>query len=291
MTILSSTATPGPDDYAVIPTAEQLINEHVDYLSAGSMSENTRNDAGRTLRAADRYLVKVGSPRGLLTAATEELVSWLANDTWTAQTKATYRQHLRRFYHWAVELGHLDWDPSTTLKRPRVPQGRPRPATRDQAVIATTRLEMPFLLAGRLAAYQGLRCIEIARLRREHVTRTETEVWGKGDTHEVVPTHPRVWELVCGRTDGPLVTRRRGWPVSDEWMSHEGKKALHRAGAPITMHQLRHYFATELLRRTGNMELVRRLMRHKSMTSTQIYTLVRFDELAAAVDQLPDLGQ
>lgn len=278
------------DDCSMIPTPDQLIADHLDHLRAGDLSPNTIDDAGKVLRAADRWLSEVGSPRGLLTAATEELTAWLARDGWSTQTRATYRQHLRRFYQWAVTVGHLDWDPSSTLRRPRVPIGVPRPCTDAQARAATTLLPMPYLLATRLAAYQGLRCIEIARLHKAHVEPDGTRVWGKGNHYDVIPTHHRVWEIVKDLPDGPLVTRRRGWPVDDQWMTKMGARVLRAHDLDITMHQLRHWFATTLLRATGNMEKVRRLMRHRSIVSTQVYTLVELDELRDAVESLPDLS-
>lgn len=284
-----------PHDHMVIPTVEQLITAHLTYLAAGGMSQNTVADVGKVLRLAHKQLpIGLSTPDGQV-AATEEFTAWLAGGRtstgkpWSAQTKSTYRQHLRRYHQWLITEGHIDWDPTATLRRPHVPAGTPRPATDAQAHIATTSLPMPFLLAARLAAFQGYRCIEMIRAQRDQIGPKVSHVHGKGDRWEIVPTHPRVWEIVQHMPDGPLITRRRGWPVTDQWMSQQGAIQLRRAGAHITMHQLRHWYATQLLRTSGNMEKVRRLMRHRSMASTQVYTLVEFDELAAAVLDLPDV--
>jgi integrase len=280
-----------------IPTADQLIRAHLTALSV-DLSPNTVEDAGKVLRAAHGQLpIGLSAPDGQV-AATEELTEWLANgrtrtgQPWTAQTRSTYRQHLQRYYRWLLVEEIIDWDPTATLRSPRVSRGTPRPATDEQARIAVTDLPAPWLLGARLAAYEGLRCIEMVRLDREHVTVTETQVWGKGDRRDVIPTHPRVWEVVQGMPDGPLITRpRRNGPATDKWMSQEGARQLRRVGVNIGMHQLRHWYGTMLLRTTGNMEKVRQLMRHRSMSSTQIYTLVHFDELRAAVLGLPDISR
>ncbi len=56
------------------------------------------------------------------------------------------------------------------------------------------------------------------------------------------------------------------------------------------MHQLRHWYGTWLLETTGNMEIVRQLMRHESMETTRGYTLVGQAKLREAVLGLPDIS-
>src|SRR5207245_1487242 len=46
-------------------------------------------------------------------------------------------------------------------------------------------------------------------------------------------------------------------------------------------HALRHYAATSLLRRTGDLELVRRVLRHESLTMTLRYAVLTQTEVAA----------
>lgn len=47
----------------------------------------------------------------------------------------------------------------------------------------------------------------------------------------------------------------------------------------ITPHTFRHYFVTTVLRGTGNLRLAQELARHRSLTSTQIYSHLASDEL------------
>ena len=53
----------------------------------------------------------------------------------------------------------------------------------------------------------------------------------------------------------------------------------------IHPHQLRHTFATRLLRHT-NIRIVQKLLGHKSLTSTQIYTHPSTDDCREAIDNL-----
>jgi site-specific recombinase XerD len=289
---MTSTFAPPVDQGMYEPTSLEIIQEHVDWMKASEkFSVNTQEDARRVLLACELDL------GALATADADELAAWLTagrdprtGKPWGRQTKATYRQHLRRFFAWAVEEEWIDWDPSTRLPRPRVPKGVPRPCTDAEADLAVTALPMPFKLHARLARWAGLRCLEVARLHREHVTAKQIYVFGKGDKPAMLPNHPRIWELVESLPSGPVTRKPRSQAGLDHWVSTETAEQLRAIGVAITMHQLRHWFATDLLKTTGNMEYVRRLMRHESMDTTRGYTLVGQTELQDAVLGLTDIS-
>jgi integrase/recombinase XerC len=289
---MTSTFAPAVDQGMYEPTSLEIIQEHLDWMKAcEKFSVNTQEDARRVLLAGERGL------GALATADADELAAWLSTgrnprtqEPWSRQTKATYRQHLRRFFAWAVEEEWIDFDPSTRLPRARVPKGRPRPCEDAEADLAVTALPMPFKLHARLARWAGLRCVEVARLQREDVTPTQIYVFGKGDKPAVLPNHPRIWELVEPLPSGPVTRKPRSQAGLDHWVSTETAEQLRAIGARITMHQLRHWFGTWLLETTGNMEIVRQLMRHESMETTRGYTLVATSKLREAVLGLPDIS-
>lgn len=62
-----------------------------------------------------------------------------------------------------------------------------------------------------------------------------------------------------------------------EWIQRTGGKS-------INPHMLRHWYATDMIRRGVNPEVVRRQMRHKNVSTTlKIYTQVRQDEIEASL--------
>jgi site-specific recombinase XerD len=55
-------------------------------------------------------------------------------------------------------------------------------------------------------------------------------------------------------------------------------------GKTVNPHMLRHWYATDMIRRGVNPEVVRRQMRHKNVSVTlKIYTQVRSDEIEASL--------
>jgi len=90
-----------------------------------------------------------------------------------------------------VSVSLLQADPSAALSVPRSPRRLPRPMPEGDlhtAIVNAPPRIRPWLM---LAALGGLRCCEIARLRREDVLNSHTPpallVHGKGDKERVVP--------------------------------------------------------------------------------------------------------
>jgi integrase len=66
-----------------------------------------------------------------------------------------------------------------------------------------------------------------------------------------------------------------------KWKALTGNK-------PVNPHMLRHFYATEMIKRGVNPEIVRRQMRHKNVSTTlRIYTQVRTEELEASLPTRP----
>jgi integrase len=66
-----------------------------------------------------------------------------------------------------------------------------------------------------------------------------------------------------------------------KWKARVGNK-------PVNPHMLRHYYATEMIKRGVNPEIVRRQMRHKNVSTTlRIYTQIRSEELEASLPSIP----
>lgn len=259
-----------------------LIDAHLAHLRASGQSQRTIGAREEVLRRLHAYL-----PMGLAWATTDEIERWLGNEQWSAWTRATYAMHIRGFYRWAAGR-YLDGDPTAEMARPRHPQGTPEPVTDEELALALERSRDPWYTAILLAAYEGLRVSEIARLRREDVTEESIRVIGKGGDTQRVDTHPIVWAHVKDRPSGPLVTDYRGRPVTGRWLSAHARHHFDAIGLlDVHMHRFRHWFGTRLLESGASMRIVQEAMRHRSVTSTQIYTAVSSGQRRTAIRSLP----
>lgn len=261
-----------------------LIDLHLAHLRARAQSERTVGARGELLRRLHHEL-----PYGLAYAATDELDAWLgSHPKWSRWTRATYAMHIRGFYRWATTAGHLDGDPTADMAKPRNPRCLPNPVSDDELVQALARSADPWYTAILLAAHEGLRVSEIARLERRDVTEDVIRLVGKGGDPEVVYTHPVVWEHVKDRPPGRLVRGPSGQLITGRWLSQHSSAHFARIGLPeVHMHRFRHWFATALLDAGNSLREVQESMRHQSVTSTQIYTKVRSGQRRLAIRSLP----
>lgn len=272
-----------------------LIHRHLDEMRR----RNRRPGTIAARRAALMRLQKFLRPTPLIEASYDELVAWIFDVRHlTPESQATEISHTRQFFRWAIDTELLDVDPTARLRRPTVPRRLPRPmdSTELEVAIGSAPIQVkPWLL---LAAYAGLRCAEIARLRAEDLWWSHEPPLvfigeSKGGGMSSVPLSPwLVGEL--RRCDLPT----RGWlfrrhdgrpgPIPAHRVSQIGNAYLHSLGYAATMHRARHWFAGEVLRASGgNLRVTQEALRHASITSTQLYTFVQPTEVYAAVAELP----
>lgn len=268
----------------------ELIDAYLRRLIDQRRSPDTVNLRRKILTKLHRDL-----PFGIARACRDELEAWLANCT-NDNTIATYWVAMRSAYKfwcdprdpWLVE------DPTLDMASATFPRGRARPGSEQRLQIVLTRAEEPYRLWTLLAAYQGLRCIEISGLDREHVTAEELfVVRGKGGRPRVQDTDPLVWDAVQGLPPGPLArtpdgTGRATAAQVSKRANHHFQTALGLDG--LTMHMWRHRLGVQAQRAYKNIRVTQRLLGHETLTSTQIYTDADLDELRAARAMLPRPG-
>lgn len=251
-----------------------LIAQHLAHLRSTGRAATTIHAREDVLRRLDREL-----PVGLVHANTEELEAWLAGPDerpWSRQTRATYYSHLVGFYRWASDPDRavgMDYDPSSGLIRPPVPPGRPRPVSSEQLAYARSRLANPWRLYVELAAFAGLRSIEISRLDREDISKTEILIRrGKGDKARVVDISPDLWRLVAHLPAGPVARTTSGGRATSRDVYINTNKHLDRVGLRgVTLHRFRHWCATYLLDEGAEVTAVQQALGHGSLNTTARY--------------------
>jgi site-specific recombinase XerD len=92
--------------------------------------------------------------------------------------------------------------------------------------------------------------------------------------------------------DKPVFCNDDGRPIMPRSFNHRFEKIREKAGIDkaITVHSLRHTFATRLLERGVSMKEVQELLRHEEMSTTaDIYSHVSEELKRAAAERLTDL--
>jgi integrase len=258
-----------------------LIPAHAAHLRLASYRPSSVKARVAVLTAFERGL---DPHHTLATAERLHVEAFLGRDL-APESRRAYRSHLRGFYTWATDEGHVAVDPTLKLPTVRVPRGVPRPITEEQlrkAVIYADARMRAWLL---LMCLAGLRCMEVAGLRPEDLSETENGPLlflreCKGGGTGVVPAHPGV---VAALRHVPI---RNGvwWTLSPHSISTAISTHLRSLGINATAHQLRHSAGTEWYRVSGHDLLTTaRLLRHATVQTTQVYAKVEHTRPAEVV--------
>lgn len=274
------------------PSWNDLATLYREYLqSAGPSPATVRLRVSQMHRLARELAVEPHE------VTTELLLRFMKNDEWAANTRATWRASISGFFKFAHGLGHLPSNPALMLPTVRVPHGQPKPATDEALEHAAKRLDLRTCLMVELGRRAGLRCMEIATLRREHVlAETVTTVskkgkkkkaviyslriTGKGGKTRPIPIADDLGVKLLALQPGPIFKGRIDGHISPAYVSKLLSSVLPDG---VTGHKLRHRFATDAYRNSGhNILAVKSLLGHSSVATTQVYAEVSNDELRFA---------
>lgn len=218
-------------------------------------------------------------PRSVLEATAEDIEQMLDGRSIGPKTRYIYLSDYSVFFRAMVGDGLATTDPTEGIVRPRQRTGLPRPISDEDLHHAIQTATPTIAAALTLAAYQGLRAMEIAHLQREDVLDSNEPAvlyvsQGKGGKDRVLPLHPEVMPAL-GRaglpTSGSVLQRPRGggYPAAD--LSRAVNHHLRSCDIDATLHQVRHWFGTKAYQASRDLRLVQALLGHSSPTTTAIY--------------------
>lgn len=221
----------------------------------------------------------------LLGATTDQMIGWLANPRWAANTKKSHRAALVSFYGWAHAFGHTPGDESRKLPPIRVPAKPARPAPESavkRGLLAAGPREHLMIV---LAAHHGLRRGEIAKIhtRRdvvEDLVGWSLTVHGKGGKDRVIPISDDIARHLLALPDGWAFPSAAGGHLTEQ---HVGKLIANVLPDGWTAHSLRHRFATTAYAGTRDLLAVQELLGHSRPETTRGYVQLPQDALRAAV--------
>lgn len=264
-----------------------MIAAHLEHM-------RRRNLAPATIDARRRKLAAFDSDVGLATATAESVELFLDRRDLSPKGRYDWLSHLSCFYRWAIDYDELaGGDPTARVVRPRLRRRLPRPISTSDLHVALEMASPTMRAWLSLAAFAGLRCVEISRLEVDDLLWHEHEpmlrIHGKGDVERIVPMHAeleRVLRATVLPKRGRLFRRPRGGGYPAAQVSREVSLYLESLGIAATAHQLRHWFGTNIYRVSRDLRVTQELMGHASPTTTAIYAAWSKEEAHRAVGAL-----
>ncbi|MCP1339630.1 site-specific tyrosine recombinase XerD [Idiomarina sp. M1R2S28] len=277
------------------------FTEHL-WLHHGS-SDNTQAAYRSDLRRFCEYLIPL--KKSLMDTdevVLQDYLLWRRMQGLSPRSTSRFLSSAKKFFQFAVKQQWVAVDPTTRLKRPKLPQSIPHSLSEEDVIslLEQPDTETPIGLRDRtmleVLYATGLRVTELIRLQYDQLSRQQglVRVVGKGNKERLVPLGEEALEwldnyLKHGRpaiTDksspwifvtqrGSLLTRQAFWYRLKHYAEEAG------IYAHLSPHTLRHAFATHLLNHGADLRVLQLLLGHSDLSTTQIYTQVARERLQA----------
>lgn len=264
----------------------ELIDEYLEHLRRAGKAQSTIDGRREILGRLDRDM-----DFGVGQVSTQELATWLYRDEWERNTRYTYWSCLHDFYGWAADPRDpwISDDPTAAMEPVTPVRGVARPCRDEHLAVILTRAREPYRTWATMVAYQGLRCVEISRMDREHVSEQSTIVLGKGGKFRVQDTDPDVWRVIEPLPAGPVARHQQAGERATPFYISSTAATYFRTTlkVPVSMHMIRHWFGVNVQKRFKDIAVTKAMLGHASLTSTQIYVEATDEQQRAARATLP----
>lgn len=220
----------------------------------------------------------------------------------SSRSLARLLSSVRGFYRYLIREGLCQHDPANGLSPPKGERRLPKVLDTDRAQqLLEGGVDDDFIARRDQAMLElfyssGLRLSELAGLDLGHLDLAAglVHVVGKGNKARVLPVGRKAREALAAwlklrglgsPLDGAVFITRQGRRLSTRAIQLRVKVVGERElGHHLHPHMLRHSFASHLLESSQDLRAVQEMLGHADITTTQIYTHLDFQHLAAVYD-------
>ncbi|MDX1909340.1 MAG: tyrosine-type recombinase/integrase [Bacteroidia bacterium] len=288
---------PQPPQQEPLPeTHHQLLSRYAQQLTVRRYSFKT----AKNYQSAFRLFLAHIAPRLPLEVGKADIIAWLESLILEKHISESYQNGIInaiKFYYEVVEQQPRQY---YEIARPRRAFQNPKVLSKEEVRDMIQRTANPKHRCLLMLAYGGgLRLGELLTLRPEDLDMQRMCIYilrGKGKKDREVPLPDRLLaEVQSYLTAAQPLTwlfegETAGEPYSERSAQMVVKQAATRAGIqrPVTMHMLRHSYATHLLEGGTDIRYIQEMLGHNSLKTTERYTHVARTHRPAS--PLDDLG-
>ena len=211
-----------------------------------------------------------------------------------------YCRTLKAAMNKAITWNYISKNPFKGIKLPKIPKKYPTfILEKELNIIIDSIKERDIKDVITLAFFTGMRLSEIINLcwsavdlKSGIITVQNNETFTtKSKRERIIPMHERVRLVLCNRPrrdSDRYVFAKCGILYLQEFISKKFKKSLLQAGLSneLHFHSLRHSFASNLVQKGISLYVVKELLGHESINTTQIYSHLQNESLVNAISVL-----
>ncbi|MBK7377766.1 MAG: tyrosine-type recombinase/integrase [Ignavibacteriales bacterium] len=224
----------------------------------------------------------------------------------TQSGSALYYRTLKAAFSKAVVWNLLQENPFKKIKAPKVNKSVPQFITEEQLNLILDKTDRQFLKdIFTTAFFTGMRLGELLNMRSSWIdftqniiiTKNSNSFTTKSKKERIIPIHPKVLSILLklNKTqpldpseDYFIFSHNQNIKFNEDFISKQFKKAVRAAklNDQIHLHTLRHSFASNLVQKGASLYVVKELLGHEDIKTTQIYSHLLKKDLMQAVSSL-----
>ncbi|MFW6140781.1 MAG: tyrosine-type recombinase/integrase [Acidobacteriota bacterium] len=206
---------------------------------------------------------------------------------------------IKRIFNRALELNYLKENPASKVKLLSTARKNPRFFSEEEVFLILDDCKDIWAKEIYVALlYTGMRIGELANLEWKDLDLDSRKImirhkdfWKpKGNTERMIPMHGVVFCMLVNkeRESRWVFTKADGEKINVHSLETKFRRQLKRLGIPYaTLHTWRHTFASYIVMRSGNIRAVQKLLGHRSIKTTEIYSHLSSRHLHSVVSMLP----
>lgn len=204
---------------------------------------------------------------------------------------------LHHFFRYAVDMKYIQSNPAQDIKKIRKPARKaPRFLSKDEINTVLPELRPRARNMIEVLLNTGMRWGELQNLEWTDVNWSDRQIhirvkdeWSPKGGERKIPINDKVQQILktLAKTDRWVFASRTGSRVKHYLIWDTFKKACRKAKLEnVTLHTLRHTFASHLVMAGVDLATVSKLLGHKDISTTMIYSHLSPDHLSQAVKRL-----
>jgi integrase/recombinase XerD len=288
----------------------QALKEYENYLSLErALSSHSLEAYKHDVVMLQQFVALKGydvNPAEVKPFVIEQLLIWLSELGLAAASQARILSGLKGFYKFLFIESYILEDPTHLLVGPKMNRHLPDTLDLEEIELILKQIDLSNLLGGRNRAIiellyaSGMRVSELTNLRISclFLEIGYVRVIGKGDKERLIPVsedairflqlylaHIRPHLPIKKGFEDIVFLNRRGAGLSRVMIFLIVKELAAMAGIEksVSPHTFRHSFATHLLEGGADLMVVKDLLGHESITTTELYTHLDIEHLRKAI--------
>lgn len=260
-----------------------------------------RSEKGLSKNTVEAYRSDLSQfPHDLLTADESSIRIYLNAMELNHRSIARKISALRQFYHFMMRNKTLVKNPMDNIVTPKIKAPLPKILTKDdieKLMEAASSKDLRLYTMLEILYATGLRISELISLKRTNFSYYEGHpillVKGKGSKERIVPLNSNAHDALKRYLDMRIstwifpsfgaqghITRQRLGQLLKELAAMAGIDP-----EKVSPHILRHAFATHMLQNGADLMLIKEILGHKNLSTSEIYLHVLPDDLRELVEQ------